>query len=66
MHLDGDLLLSRGVPDLSLGVVGESCSVGVPFVLCEALVVIGIDYGVLVLGERDSSKGIAEAEASPN
>jgi len=46
---------------------GVECIValcGVPFVLAEALVVIGVDDGVFVLGEFYSSERIAVAKAA--
>jgi hypothetical protein len=56
--------LIGGQPELSLGVEGISVFVGVPFVLGEAGVVVGIDDGVLGLGEWDFAEGVAEAEAA--
>ena len=35
-----------------------------PFVFCEAWVVVGVDDGVLALCEWDSAEWVAEAEAA--
>ena len=43
---------------------GAILSDSVPFVFREAIIVIGVDDGELSLSERDSSEGIAVAEAS--
>ena len=50
VHSDGDLFFVFGVPDLSLGIVGVSALVGVPFVNAEAWVVFGVHDRIFTLG----------------
>jgi len=47
-----------------VGGVFAFCFAESPFVFCEARVVVGVNDGVSALGERDSSEGVAEAEAA--
>lgn len=61
---DGELFFA--VPDLALRVVGVSSLGGVPFVFGQAWIIVGVHDCVLVLREGDSSKGVAEAELSPD
>ena len=46
------------------GVIGVWCFQGVPFVFCEAVEIIGVNDCEFALSERNSSEGVAVADAA--
>ncbi len=46
------------------GIKGVFALNRVPFVLAQALVIVGVNYGIFALSEWDSAKGVAVADAA--